>query len=602
MPDTPYPITSDDPKQAIKQMKQLVDELFQERIAGATIGDVFQVGEDDVLSLRLAESGGLIKTESTLSTDNTILQFKSEKGIASGYAGLDIAAKVPTLNLGGTGADNTKFLRGDQTWNVPSGVSHTLLSATHSDTVVGSPVSGDIIYGNATPNWTKLAKGTDGYFLKLASGLPSWSALPTTSPGGSDTYIQYNYAGVFGGSQFLKYNYTDAILFAQNLQVKNPWADVTAYGAVGDNSTDDTTAIQNAIGGLDATLGGILFFPRGTYKVTSALNIDRPVQIVGVGKAGSFIAIASNTAHLLNVTSISKCSVRNIALIVHSSITARTNSAALLYNNGDNREFVVDNVRFDGTGGGAVQQGTGIRKLKGAVFTVLYSRFWNCIIGISIEPDDPPNNGDTGGDDIVYGNAFNGTNQGLYAVYQTCGGGLKLEGNKFWNHQYQYYLDVADGAVTGQLIIVGNSFDGPGTYAITITRSAGTGLYGAFVITGNFFATTRPISIGGSQMGGVISGNYIGSGGGGGDIGIEILAGTDWSISGNTIIGCTTGILLTNVAGVSRIEIGSNHFYNNGTDVSDVGNKAILTLKGKVVTEGAADSGGTGYKLLRVPN
>ena len=45
----------------------------------------------------------------------------ANKGAISGYTPLDVNQKVPTVNLGGVGADNTKFLRGDQTWQVPAG-------------------------------------------------------------------------------------------------------------------------------------------------------------------------------------------------------------------------------------------------------------------------------------------------------------------------------------------------------------------------------------------------------------------------------------------------------------------------------------------------
>jgi len=55
-------------------------------------------------------------------------------------------------------------------------VNHNLLSATHPDVIAASPVAGDIIYANATPKWTKLAKGTDGQVLKLSGGLPIWAA------------------------------------------------------------------------------------------------------------------------------------------------------------------------------------------------------------------------------------------------------------------------------------------------------------------------------------------------------------------------------------------------------------------------------------------
>ncbi len=97
-------------------------------MAGLTVGDVFQAGEDDVLTLNLSESGGLEKTESTvavkpktaggitvdaggvsvllkptggltvdatgLSVDTTTLQLKSEKDAASGYAGLNAVSRI----------------------------------------------------------------------------------------------------------------------------------------------------------------------------------------------------------------------------------------------------------------------------------------------------------------------------------------------------------------------------------------------------------------------------------------------------------------------------------------------------------------------------
>lgn len=52
------------------------------------------------------------------------LEQVANKGQISGYAGLDAAGKVPTVQLGGADADNTKFLRGDQTW--ATGVTQSL--------------------------------------------------------------------------------------------------------------------------------------------------------------------------------------------------------------------------------------------------------------------------------------------------------------------------------------------------------------------------------------------------------------------------------------------------------------------------------------------
>lgn len=63
---------------------------------------------------------------------------------------------------------------------------HNLLSATHGDTLTDTVVAGDIMIGNATPKWSRLAKGTDGYVLTIdpTTHLPVWAA---GGGGGSQT-------------------------------------------------------------------------------------------------------------------------------------------------------------------------------------------------------------------------------------------------------------------------------------------------------------------------------------------------------------------------------------------------------------------------------
>lgn len=51
------------------------------------------------------------------------------------------------------------------------------------------------------------------------------------------------------------------------IQGPRPQIDVTAYGAAGNGTTDDTAAIQNAINAACAA-NGIIFFPVGSYKVS----------------------------------------------------------------------------------------------------------------------------------------------------------------------------------------------------------------------------------------------------------------------------------------------------------------------------------------------
>ena len=51
------------------------------------------------------------------------------------------------------------------------------------------------------------------------------------------------------------------------------YVNVKDYGAIGNGVADDTTAINTALAVLNSTLGGTLYFPRGTYKITSTLVI-----------------------------------------------------------------------------------------------------------------------------------------------------------------------------------------------------------------------------------------------------------------------------------------------------------------------------------------
>ena len=91
---------------------------------------------------------------------------------------------------------------------------HNLLSATHGDTLTDSVVAGDLMIGNATPKWSRLAKSTDGKVLTLVSGFPAWTALAAgTFSFGAANQIPVMNAGAtdFGYSAKLKFDTTDGL-------------------------------------------------------------------------------------------------------------------------------------------------------------------------------------------------------------------------------------------------------------------------------------------------------------------------------------------------------------------------------------------------------
>ena len=64
---------------------------------------------------------------------------------------------------------------------------------------------------------------------------------------------------------------------------------VKKYGAVGDNVTDDTAAIQAAVDDLTSD-GGDIYLPPGDYKITAPITIQKGTTIRGSGPLGTKIS------------------------------------------------------------------------------------------------------------------------------------------------------------------------------------------------------------------------------------------------------------------------------------------------------------------------
>ena len=89
-----------------------------------------------------------------------------------------------------------------------------------------------------------------------------------------------------------------------------PVINVLWYGATGDGSTDDTTAINSAYDAA-AAVDKPLYFPPGTYKITSQLDFDSSVDILGANRentifsaAGTFDAIRIGGASAIGQESL----------------------------------------------------------------------------------------------------------------------------------------------------------------------------------------------------------------------------------------------------------------------------------------------------------
>ena len=89
---------------------------------------------------------------------------------------------------------------------------------------------------------------------------------------------------------------------------------VKAYGAVGNGTTDDTSAIQAAINAANSNGGGVVYFEGATYKITSALTLYSSITLQGVGEESSVIYQTTTTANGLVATDAASICLRDIMI------------------------------------------------------------------------------------------------------------------------------------------------------------------------------------------------------------------------------------------------------------------------------------------------
>ena len=93
---------------------------------------------------------------------------------------------------------------------------------------------------------------------------------------------------------------------------------VMDFGAVGDGVTDDSAAIQAAIDAVGA--GGRVFFPAGTYGISSPINMKTQRNLVGVGASGSIIkALATYAPSVPTITASTYSPVMSFAPMLYNS-------------------------------------------------------------------------------------------------------------------------------------------------------------------------------------------------------------------------------------------------------------------------------------------
>jgi hypothetical protein len=299
-------------------------------------------------------------------------------------------------------------------------------------------------------------------------------------------------------------------------QMRSATHDVKSYGAAGDDSTDDSAAIRLAIAAAAASGGGVVFFPKGTYKVSQdganfyCLNIPDGITLRGAGRSQTTIKQVASTA----------VSVR------------------LLHVAGD--DVVVGDLTLDGN-----KSGQTTNEQRHGIFATSCER-------LVVERVTAQNF--TGDGFYLYTNANNSTFRECFATANDRNGltfgatssGCRLLGSRFYNNAVQQVDSepgagniVSDVLITGCVIDVGASND----YALTVSGN-------------NSNDNSRASRW--SVVNNVING------------GVNVVWARDITIANNTGVNSTTQAGITVYRKSSRVSVTGNTIRNTQTSTINV--------------------------------
>lgn len=151
-------------------------------------------------------------------------------------------------------------------------ISGTTISAQASDNSFNDSAAGFVAAGFTTGKSVKVIGFTGSGANNIVSGVVTAVTAGKLTIGGTDGDVIVDDAA---GESVTITQWESKRSTAQgvaDLGGSGDWFNVKSYGALGNGSTDDTTAVQAAIDAAAAAGGGVVYFPRGVYVIGGALQ------------------------------------------------------------------------------------------------------------------------------------------------------------------------------------------------------------------------------------------------------------------------------------------------------------------------------------------
>lgn len=132
--------------------------------------------------------------------------------------------------------------------------------------------------------------------------------------------------------------------------------DVKSYGAKGDNSTNDTTAVGNALAAA-YTLSKPLYFPSGTYKIDTLIVPTNSLIIYGDGEGKTILKSNDSTKSVIDIdtTSVVIHSITIENLSIECAGTGSSNHGIHIHGTNEPSNLTFRNIRITNCTGSAIK-------------------------------------------------------------------------------------------------------------------------------------------------------------------------------------------------------------------------------------------------------
>jgi hypothetical protein len=320
-------------------------------------------------------------------------------------------------------------------------------------------------------------------------------------------------------------------------------ADVREWGAKGDGSTNNTTAMQAA-----QITGMLIYYPRGKY-LFSTISFTAG-GIVGDGEASTYLwSTDTTTANVITVSATNIQPGGNAPIFQRFLLggqSSKTSGAGILVTapNGENQGARFENVTI-------YTFPTDLQFGAASNWSIQNCSFINYLnSGILVANTNNPDSGDS----VIAGSLFTtAVGSTPVGIGYLSSGGLKVVGNKINGGAYGFFLGLNAPSSTSDLLLSTNSIENQRVAAIELSRQSGTAEFSNIVITGNQMAI-NPNGVLSDASGAFsevsIVGNIIQLSSGSGTA-IGLYGVTNFNVSSNTLKGnggSPTGVAISSAS------------------------------------------------------